>query len=1304
MHKAHEREPGAATNHSQEVQSWTAADLGQNINNFPNQGIESNMTTAEILPPDFKHQMPKKGTQFDSIVAINENETSFSKERIHSLEIAHVKPYAKAVQISQECCEASGRVARERSNPELNSIHSFSSAKDLDEGLKLQSRLFPLANEAVAETEQNATSCVDVTDADGRSNDNFVEHVGDCDTKGETGSTDNSQRKKEQGSSCQSNGKKCDAPSKDPGDFAFSSKCVDTHVERCGVNKKDNDRTKCKIDDDHLSHVRVKSDDMSNASLKKSNAVKFNQPKHFTIPDDRDSTGGSVSAVNGSIDTKSVALSETARLSDVEDKNLCNLATPQQMKFFPNPVHTFDTYKTFGTSGNSPDELDETKTNAKPPKEGPDELLDEDLLFVRSIVPRGIEDIRNDTMDDEVHEALTGLEGLFDQSDSESNVGGGYDFSTLDQVAIEASPEGIDTVAAARYDATAEKHILPASDTEIESSTQPNTVSMERSQFGHNVKGNGFVIKNVQEMNESCRKNGVETMISKLSQHSNIPSNINPGVSSTASAQATTAQFSETRYNDACILPQVQNFENSSMPQQASVIVDNLSKSDQTFRGHREKMLYGKRQIGSESKSINPSTKTYLLPESGDELVAGKVANFHQRTREALVESLNTSVDSNLLPNSKSVDVVRVSQFEETGRLEYSALTKAPLKVPPATSEITTLKSKPSDNNDVLQGETTMSPKKDGHLATTDPTTADSTVQLFAFNYDVSPKSATRARPKRKLKSAARFEPFSSVFVDSCKTGQGFTCPRCSAICPYDSRVCGTCSLECCYEAGVGVITLKDRSDVSSKGSEGASTRNILSRRRNHAKSPTCNVEESAPEQKPRREIKHKHTTTKGPQSRILLCNCPSCDRNFTTQGLYAHFARAHEGKLDWAKVTYTCPFCSSNRNEVFVSRDAAQEHVTEIHPGCFLLQTHISIASKTKSPTFSANATRVLPLTQNQIRHRTPEKRSTRSSSLNFKTKSTLSQPVSSNLASFTSSKTKEALDQNILREITSQDAPPWAHLEFTQLLPDTKKIYPRCLSKVIEMVDEKCREQAEMTEVARDQRFKLCKDAAELDLRLQDEERLTYQRGVRERTRLADAERIEKQKFTEEAQQMIMRYEYENRNRKRNKTEIEFDKLCSRPIFFSRTKNRKTSHAGNKCRNADCQFCKEDNSFLAQILLKKELDNFNQDGNSIDSPVFTHSTTVLNPSYQEISSDEYFIEAERKSESADASALGGNLAPTIKGSRRDVTTAKRLRIEEEKLRKMNDTKHSLEFIEKYNKGLIKCAWGESKSTKKKR
>lgn len=1297
MHNAHEWEPGAATNHSQEIQSCAAADLGQNINDFPNQGIESNMTTAEILPPDSKHQMATKGTKLDSIVAINENETSFSKERLHSLEVTHAKSCAKAVQISQECFEASDRVARERSNPE----HSFSSAKDFDEGkLKLQLRLIPLANEAVAEKEQNATSFVDVTDADGRSDENFNEHVGDCDTKGETGSTDNSQGEKEQGSLCRSNGKKCDAPSKDPGDFAFASKCVDTHDI--------NDKTKCKVVDDHLSHVRVNNDIMSNASLKSSDEVKFNQPSHFCILDDRDSTGGSVSAINGSIDTKSVALSDTARLSDVEDKNLCNLATSQQMKCIPNPANTFSTYKTFGTSGNSPDELDETKTNAKPPKEGPDELLDEDLLFVSSIVPRGIEDIRNDTMDDEVHEALTGLEGLFDQSDSESNVGGGYDFSTCDQVAIEASPEGIDAVAAARYDVTAEKSILPAGDTEIESSTQQNIMSMERSQFGHNVKGSGFVMKSAHDMNETYHKNGVETMISNLSQHSNIPSNSNPGVSSTASAEATTTQFSEIRNHNARTQPQVQNLEESSIPQQESAIVDNLPKSDRTFRGHNEEMLHGTRQIGSESESINSSTKTYLLPVSGDVSVAGKVANFHQRTREALDESLNTSADSNLLPTSKSEYDVRVSQSEETGRLQNSALTKAPSKVPPATFETTTVKSKPSDYNDVLHGDTTMSPKKDGQLATTDPTTADSTVQLFAFDYDVSPKSAIRARPKRKLKSAARFEPFSSVFVDSCKTGQGFACPRCSAVCPYDSRVCGTCSLECCYEAGVGVITLKDRSNVSSEGSEVAHTRNILGQRQNHAKSPTSqsisNVEERAPEQKQRREIKHKHTTTKEPQSRILLCNCPSCDRNFTTQGLYAHFARAHEGKLDWAKVTYTCPFCTSNRNKFFVSRDAAQEHVTDIHPGCFLLQTHISIASKTKSPTFSANATRVLPLTQNQIRHRTPEKRSTRSSSLNFKTKSTLSQPVSSNLASLTSSKTKEALDQNILPEITSQDSPLWTHLEFTQLLPDTKKTYPRCLSKVIEMVDEKCREQEEKTEVARDQRFKLCKDAAELDLRLQDEERLTYQRGVRERTRLADAERIEKQKFTEEAQQMIMRYEYENRNRKRNKTEIEFDKLCSRPIFFSRTKIRKSSQAGNKCRNTDCQFCREDNSFLAQILLKNELDNFNQDGNSIESPVFTHSTTVLNPSYQEILSDEYFIEAEKKSESADASALGGNLAPTIKGSRRDVTTAKRLRIEEEKLRKMNDTKHNLEFIEKYNKGLIKCAWGESKTTKKKR
>ena len=70
------------------------------------------------------------------------------------------------------------------------------------------------------------------------------------------------------------------------------------------------------------------------------------------------------------------------------------------------------------------------------------------------------------------------------------------------------------------------------------------------------------------------------------------------------------------------------------------------------------------------------------------------------------------------------------------------------------------------------------------------------------------------SRPKRKLKQISRFNPYSSSSSHTStnvKCGEGFSCPRCNYVCSYDSKQCEECELECYYEAGVGVVTLKER-------------------------------------------------------------------------------------------------------------------------------------------------------------------------------------------------------------------------------------------------------------------------------------------------------------------------------------------------------------------------------------------------------------------------------------------------------------------------------------------------------------
>ena len=83
-------------------------------------------------------------------------------------------------------------------------------------------------------------------------------------------------------------------------------------------------------------------------------------------------------------------------------------------------------------------------------------------------------------------------------------------------------------------------------------------------------------------------------------------------------------------------------------------------------------------------------------------------------------------------------------------------------------------------------------------------------VQLFAFDPTPSPS-------KRKIKAVSRFDPTSEGNQSDCKTGHGFACPRCSEECSYDSNRCCHCHLECCYQAGLGVVVLRDRHSPAKK-------------------------------------------------------------------------------------------------------------------------------------------------------------------------------------------------------------------------------------------------------------------------------------------------------------------------------------------------------------------------------------------------------------------------------------------------------------------------------------------------------
>ena len=218
--------------------------------------------------------------------------------------------------------------------------------------------------------------------------------------------------------------------------------------------------------------------------------------------------------------------------------------------------------------------------------------------------------------------------------------------------------------------------------------------------------------------------------------------------------------------------------------------------------------------------------------------------------------------------------------------------------------------------------------------------------------------------------------------------------------------------------------------------------------------------------------------------------------------------------------------------------------------------------------------------------------------------------------------------------------------------LLPDGGKEYPRNLCRVIDMMNEQCQAQGKIVE----ERMKLCRNEADLETRALNEERRSYERGLCERKRLRDWEKLETLKLNAKEKQMMMQHRCKNRNNKRRKRG-EVKKLLVRPIKFSKGGNTRQKNA---CKDEECPLCKGE---------KKD----------------EQSTTVLIPRIY-IINDEYLLKAENE-------GTGGK---SVNRSQRDASTAERLKVEEDRLLVLKNTKHSLEFIKKYNSGMITNAWGE--------
>ena len=149
-----------------------------------------------------------------------------------------------------------------------------------------------------------------------------------------------------------------------------------------------------------------------------------------------------------------------------------------------------------------------------------------------------------------------------------------------------------------------------------------------------------------------------------------------------------------------------------------------------------------------------------------------------------------------------------------------------------------------------------------------------------------------------------------------------------------------------------------------------------------------------------------------------------------------------------------------------------------------------------------------------------------------------------------------------------------------------------------------------------------------------------------------MADKERLEKLRYSEKEDEMMIRSE-NGGGSKRKRVEEEHKKLCSKSIVFS--KDNKLNKTVGTCTEDDCEFC---NEYKSEIDGQKDMS----------------TTELLCPSFRLLEENNVL-----NAKNTDKERLDPLQNAAIA----------RLRGEEDKLGKLKNTKHRLEFINKYNEGI---------------
>ena len=512
------------------------------------------------------------------------------------------------------------------------------------------------------------------------------------------------------------------------------------------------------------------------------------------------------------------------------------------------------------------------------------------------------------------------------------------------------------------------------------------------------------------------------------------------------------------------------------------------------------------------------------------------------------------------------------------------------------------------------------------------------------------------SRPKRIIKSVQRYEdirltPKEQAELKRLKLncGAGFLCPEpsCKTQLNYDSKKCWKCGVSCGYFPGMGVMRLKERSEVGKtkeyprkrqggeKGNKSSTNKFYLSheksreilanaetkeceaclqlflpsylqrhRRRTHKLEsdvgcPYCKFTCQTMEER-NEHINQKHageqlhlSEEERSKNKLYIYACPLCDTAMAYSDLRNHLIVEHQ--QDFAdvqhKITCTCPFClqgSKPRRTRFLTADALLNHVKLSHPGCTISGKKVRLGGASVDKSIAQKSG-------------TRAKRQ-RSAIVNAKATPRTSSRIR-NVSNYEEVNDKIETEEEFSAdeeepEIAEPSPPPtptsgvdesyWFALG-PDILTHAAKIGDviyrkgQPIQSVLDVIDQQIKRLQE--------RDKFVDDGRNEDDDIYVAENKLYVRGIRERTNKSESEALEKFMYKDQCEQRQRVFDYQNRAKKKSREQVELEEFLSRPFRMQKEGDRSFSATRRAtCPFGDSDSCDLCNGWYANWIVTKE------------------------------------------------------------------------------------------------------------------